>query len=214
MAEASPEIHMRSASHEAHAHTLWRETHTHTLCIVAAALAMLVVFAPPAAAQEPDGSWPDPPDDAEAEPAPKPATLSWSPGLDIPAGYHKVTHPRWGAVAAGSVVFGLPYAVAAASAGHGNPPGWSAVPLVGPFVEAVGYHCTPTGEFDFCLDGLVKAIWVTLGIEQIAGAALILVGVEAPITELELSAPRAPRVAVRPLVLGARGAGLGLEGAF
>lgn len=120
----------------------------------------------------------------------------------IPAGFHLVEEPKWGLVAGGAIAFVLGTGVMVAIAIAARNPLY-AIPLAGPFIgvaELMRGQDSLTAGLVFIYAGAAALIDVAL---QVAGIAMLVVGLRWPSRWLERDAESAPRVMLVPGVAGA-----------
>jgi hypothetical protein len=157
----------------------------------------------------------------------QPSALSVN-GSDVPPGFHEERYVRKGFVIPGAALTGGLYLLGLAlmakqTTDGGNPAGYLAIPIIGPWIalqQLDGYDeaaCerqnTDSGKVCPSKEG-AKSGYALLGVGQLAGIGLIVVGIVAKRTEIVPNAVTSHHVTVAPFYAGARPAGLVLAGSF
>jgi hypothetical protein len=154
------------------------------------------------------------------EPPQTPKYLPYHEGEAVPQGYYLEDSVRRGPVIAGSIVFGVPYAISLSIAGGNgfdNQTGWLALPVVGPWVELAARHssCSQTSNdtvaCDEGEDTSVRTGLVMDGLMQVTGAVLFIWGVTSHTQRLVRD--DVASVEIVPTTVGS-GYGLGAVGRF
>lgn len=135
---------------------------------------------------------------------------SYEEGAPIPNGYHPEERTRTGLIVAGSVTFGTMYLITALVAAgnadakkHGeNPAAALWIPAVGPFIQMTNTSSSVAGVF-LAIDGAT----------QVAGLAMLIVGVTSPKTVLVRDDLGKVSVQAVPIIAGGT-TGVGLAGTF
>jgi len=156
-----------------------------------------------------------------AEPPP------YEEGEPVPSGYRAVKESRRGLVIAGSVVGGVAYGfsiVGATGDDFNHKSGSLLVPVVGPWLmlalggakdECQSGMYNSSGVFSTtsyrCDNSGLRSVLVLDGLTQVAGAAMLIVGVAYPRTRL---VRRNISLSVLPIPLGRDGYGVGAVGQF
>lgn len=153
-------------------------------------------------------------------PRPLPAEMPYDPEKPIPQGYKVEERVRKGAVIAGAIVAGVPYAIGlqvAAASGFENKSYWLLVPGIGPFVligarEKACERNEKSGENAAeCLgDAFLVMALVADGLMQTAGGVVLTVGLTA---KKKVLVREQARLELAPVRVGT-GHGLGLRGTF
>jgi hypothetical protein len=136
-----------------------------------------------------------------------------------PLGHHEVKQIRLGLVIAGASIFGTTYLATAVPslvvAGGGSPEAAvGAIPVAGPFALLGLILRPPPSRTDNNLDvGGFIPIFVTDGILQAAGAAMLIAGI---VSRKRVMVPDDAKVHIVPVPVrvGKAGAGVGIAGTF
>jgi len=124
-----------------------------------------------------------------------------------PPAYHFESHPRWGLVIGGALLFANAYAISAwASTQERDKSGF--VPIAGPFIVASNIPS------DAWFSGFSVAIEVILGLGQVAGVAMLVGGLTNPRTDLVHDKPPRAQLKLTPMTFAQGGYGMGLAGRF
>lgn len=150
---------------------------------------------------------------------------AWEPGEEVPEGYRVVRKSRRGLVIAGSIVGGIAYGgslVAATAADYEDESVALMVPVAGPWIMlalggAKNRTCTESELSDYlrrdhCGDRSgARAALALDGLMQVAGAAMLTIGIAYPSTRL---VRKGLQVSMAPVSFGHDGYGVGAIGSF
>jgi hypothetical protein len=144
---------------------------------------------------------------------------SWSEGEPVPAGYHPESRRRRGLLTGGACLLGVPYLLTLTSAlltstSGGHFPEVLYIPIAGPIIEAVQMAQEPLCYGIDCRLNRTLGLAVSIidGVLQVAGAAMIVVGIFVRHTVLVPDEPGI--VSVAPVLMGRGGLGLGVLARF